>query len=106
MQKYVPNARFSWKSLLPKEEEIAFSQLLTKASNLFSAVTNGKFVSSATAAAIFTSNLRDRHKMTTVSITKSGSQQLLILEDGRHDITTNVKKHKYSMMTVRIYNEC
>jgi len=29
----------------------------TRASNLFSAVTNGKFVSSATAAAIFTSNL-------------------------------------------------
>lgn len=48
-------------------------QLRTKASNLFSAVTNGKFVSSATAAAIFTSNLDYGRKITTVSFTQCGS---------------------------------
>ena len=38
----------------------------TKASNLFSAVTNGRFVSSATAEAIFTSNLDGKKQMITV----------------------------------------
>ena len=37
------------------------NQEFTSASNLFSAVTNGNFVSSATAAAIFTSNLNNSH---------------------------------------------
>ena len=36
-----------------------YVQLLTKASNLFSAVTKGRLVSSATAAASLTSNLKN-----------------------------------------------
>lgn len=43
---------------------------LTKLSNLFSAVTNGKFVSSATAPAIFTSNLDEGCTLNTVTAIK------------------------------------
>ena len=39
--------------------KIKGKQRITDASNLFSAVTNGKFVSLATAAAIFTSNMNE-----------------------------------------------
>lgn len=44
-----------------KEQNPVRGTQVTRASNLFSAVTNGKLVSSATAAAIFTSNLIGRH---------------------------------------------
>lgn len=55
-------------TLLPRNIVMLKVSILTNASNLFSAVTNGRPVSSATAAAILTSKLKWKQSLTSQDI--------------------------------------